>query len=182
MGVPQKVHLRKLTEQEKKELSQFSRATSERVDVVRKATALLVVAEGKSFTEAGYWSGLSREGVSQLVERFNQRGLAALLIAPGRGRKPTYTVADRQRVMQEVQRIPDRQTDQSATWSLSLLQKALRKAIWPKISRESIRQILHENGYSYQHTRTWCRTGYALRKRKSGTVTVYDPDTVEKKG
>jgi transposase len=182
MGVPQKVPLRILTEYERKALSQLSRATSERVDVVRKATALWAVAEGKNFTEAGRSSGLSREGVSQLVERFNQRSLAVLLIAPGRGRKATYTVADRQRIIQEVQRVPDRQTDQTATWSLSLLQKAFRKTIWPKISRESIRQILHENGYSYQRTRTWCHTGYALRKRKSGTVTVYDPDTAGKKG
>ena len=36
-------------------------------------------------------------------------------------------------------------------------------------------------GYSYQRTRTWVRTGYALRKRKSGTVTTYDSQTPEKK-
>lgn len=181
MGVPQRVPLRRLTEHERKELSRLSRATSGRVDVVRKATALWAMAGGKSFTEACRCSGLSREGVSQLVERFHQRGLAVLLIAPGRGRKPTYLVADRQRIIQEVQRAPDRQADQTATWSLSLLQKALRKTTWPKIGRESIRQILHEHGYSYQRTRTWCRTGYALRKRKSGTVTVYDPDTLGEK-
>ena len=36
-------------------------------------------------------------------------------------------------------------------------------------------------GYSYQRTRTWVRTGYALRVRQSGTVTTYDPETPEKK-
>jgi hypothetical protein len=41
--------------------------------------------------------------------------------------------------------------------------------------------VLHEAGYRYQRTRTWCRTGYALRVRKSGTVTVSDPKTLEKK-
>ena len=41
--------------------------------------------------------------------------------------------------------------------------------------------MLHEAGYSYQRTRSWVRTGYALRKRKSGTVTTYDPETPEKK-
>jgi len=41
--------------------------------------------------------------------------------------------------------------------------------------------VLHESGYRYQRTRSWCRTGYALRKRKSGTVMVYDPETPEKK-
>jgi hypothetical protein len=41
--------------------------------------------------------------------------------------------------------------------------------------------VLHEAGYSYQRTRTWVRTGYALRVRKSGTVTTYDAETPEKK-
>lgn len=40
----------------------------------------------------------------------------------------------------------------------------------------------HENGDTgNQRTRTWVHTGYALRKRKSGTVTTYDQETPEKK-
>lgn len=61
------------------------------------------------------------------------------------------------------------------------LRRAVRKSDLPHIGAETIRQILHESGDSFQQTRTWCRTGYALRKRKSGTVTVYDPETPEKK-
>src|SRR2546425_7992486 len=57
------------------------------------------------------------------------------------------------------------------------LRTALRKQALPKVARETIRQLLHEAGYSYQRTRTWVRTGYALRIRKSGTVTTYDEQT-----
>jgi hypothetical protein len=116
-----------------------------------------------------------------MVKRFNQRGLAALSIAAGRGRKPTYTSQQQARIVAEVQRTPDRQADQTATWSLMTLRQALRKEALPHIAKETIRQVLHEAGYSYQRTRTWCRTGYALRVRKSGTVTVYDPQTPEKR-
>ena len=49
------------------------------------------------------------------------------------------------------------------------------------MARETIRQVLHEAGYRDLRTRTWCRTGYALRVRKSGTVTVSDQETLEKK-
>ena len=112
-----------------------------------------------------------------MVKRFNQRGLAVLEIAAGRGRKPTYTSEQRACVLAEVQREPDREKDQTATWSLMLLRDALRKTGLPQIAAETIREVLHEAGYSYQRTRTWCRTGYALRKRKSGTVTVYDVET-----
>jgi hypothetical protein len=57
----------------------------------------------------------------------------------------------------------------------------LRKQTLPKGGVSTIREVLHEAGYSYQRTRTWVRTGYALRVRKSGTVTRYDEQTPEKK-
>ena len=182
MGRPRKEELRELKEEEQHELKRVVKATSERVDVVARAKALLAVAAGATFTNASQEAGLSREAVAQLVGRFNQRGLTALSIAAGRGRKPMYSSDQRARVLVEVQREPDRETDQTATWSLMLLCAALRKAGLPHICAETIREVLHEAGYSYQRTRTWCRTGYALRKRKSGTVTVYDVETPEKKG
>jgi transposase len=153
------------------------KATSERVDAVKRAKALLLVAAEMTFSAAGQEVGLSGEAVAQLVRRFNQRGLAVLEIAAGRGRKPTYTSEQRGQVIWEVQREPDRKKDQTATWSLMLLRHALRTSSLPHISAETIRHILQEAGYSYQRTRTWVHTGYALRKRKSGTVTTYDPET-----
>jgi transposase len=157
------------------------KASSERVDSVRRAKALLAIAAGKSRTAAAQEAGLSREGVSQVIKRFNQRGLDSLSSAPGRGRKATSTSQQQARIIAEVQRQPDREQDQSATWSLMLLRQALRQTDLPQIAAETIRQVLHEAGYSYQRTRSWVRTGSALRKRKSGTVTTYDPETPEKK-
>jgi transposase len=181
MGRPRKEELRELKEEEWQELKRVVKATSEQIDAVKRAKALLAVAAGATLTGAGQEAGLSREAVAQMVVRFNQRGLAVLEIAAGRGRKPTYTSEQRARVLAEVQREPDREKDQTATWSLMLLRDALRKTDLPQIAAETIREVLHEAGYSYQRTRTWCRTGYALRVRKSGTVTVYDSQTLEKK-
>ncbi len=182
MSMPQKHPLRSLTEQEERELRRIEKASSERVDVVRRAKAILAVAEKQNFPQAAATAGFKEaRSVSQLVERFNQRGLVALLIASGRGHKPTYTSEQHERILIEVQREPDREKDQTATWSLMLLRGALRKSDLPHIAKETIRQVLHEAGYRYQRTRTWCRTGYALRVRKSETVTVSDPKTLEKK-
>jgi transposase len=182
MAHPQKEPLRALSEQEERELQRLVKASSERLDVVRRAKVLVAVARGKPFTQAGQEGGLkSGKGVSKLVKRFNASGLAALSIATGRGRKLTYTSQQQGRILAEVQREPDREEDQTATWSLMTLRNALRKSGLPGIAKETIRQVLHEHGYSYQLSRTWCRTGYALRKRKSGTVTTYDEQTLEKK-
>jgi transposase len=182
MAQPQKEPLRTLSEQEERELKRLAKATSERLDVVCRAKALVAVARGKPLTEAAHEAGLkSGDGVGKLVKRFNARGLAALSIASGPGRKPTYTSEQRARILAEVQRQPDRQEDQTATWSLMTLRKALRERDLPEIAAETIREVLHEAGYRYLRTRTWVRTGYALRVRKSGTVTTYDPETPEKK-
>jgi hypothetical protein len=49
------------------------------------------------------------------VQRVNQRGLAAVEIPPGRGRKPTYSAAERQQILDTLQPAPARATDRRAT-------------------------------------------------------------------
>lgn len=181
MGRSPSVSLRPLKDAERRELQRVAKASSERIDAVKRAKALLAVANGQTFTQAGTRAQLSREGVSLLVERFNQHGLEVLMIARGRGRKPTYDAEARARIVQEVQRQPDREQDQTATWSLNLLERALRKEALPAIGATTIGRILHEEGYSFQQNRTWCSTGTALRVRKKGIYCVHDPLTQKKK-
>jgi transposase len=82
--------------------------------------------------------------------------------------------------MQEFQRTADREADQTATWSLMTLRNALRKEALPGVGVSTVREVLHEAGYRFGKTRTWCPTGTALRVRKAGTVTVQDPEAGEK--
>ena len=150
MAQPQKAPLRALSEQEERELKRLAKATSERQDVVWRAKALVAVASGKPFTEAAREAGLkSGDGVSKLVHRFTQHGLAALQIAAGAGRKPTYMSEQQARILAEVQREPNRKVDQTATWSLMTLRSALRQTALPEIAAETIRQVLHEAGYRF---------------------------------
>jgi hypothetical protein len=39
---------------------------------------------------------------------------------------------------------------------------------------------LHKAGYVFGRSRTWCRTGTAVRVRKAGVVTVHYPQAQEK--
>lgn len=115
MGAPQKNSLRALTEIEQQQLERLTKASSERLDVVRRAKALLALAQGLTLTKAGKQAGISRQAVVQLVERFHQREMAAVLtIAPGRGRKLTYGQEVRAHILRTVQRCPDRQVDGTA--------------------------------------------------------------------
>lgn len=175
--------LRPLTADERRVLERVARAGSERVDRVRRATAILAVAEGQPLVAAARRAGLhSGSTVAGLVGRFNRQGLGSLRIAPGRGRKPTYDAAARGQIVAMAQRQPDRKGDGTATWSLSTLERSLRRVAFPRLGATTIRRVLGDAGSSYQRTRTWCPTGTAKRLRKAGVVTVVDPQTEQKRG
>jgi len=175
--------LRALTDSEREQIAAIVRARSERGDLRQRALALAAVADGLSVASAARRAGYTKGStVTRLVRRFNARGLAAVEIAPGRGRTATYQAADRQQILDVLQQPPEREADHSATWSLTLLQRRLRASGLPQVSRDTIHQTLRQAGYTYQRTRTWCLTGTARRQRKAGTVTVVDPEAEPKKG
>jgi len=181
----QKHPLRDLTTEERQELERLARATSESAARVARAKALLAVAEGQSYTAAAQASGRrSGDAVGQLVERFNCEGLGALTPRHGGGAKTQYDSGQRQRIVELTQQPPDLETDGVSQWSLSALQRRLRSqenGEFSTISTYTLWQVLHDAGQSWQQSRSWCKTGTALRRRKTGTVLVTDPDTEAKK-
>ena len=176
--------LRPLTTAERMRLERLSRSHTEPAAAVARAKALLAVADGQGFTEAARVAGRrSGDAVAHLVTRFNRDGLAALPSRHGGGQPQRYTAAERERILREVRRTPDRDADRTATWSLTTRRRALRQAPdgLPTVSTFTIWCVLHDAGFRWQRDRSWCPTGTAVRKRKRGTVTVYDPDAEAKK-
>jgi transposase len=176
--------LRPLSADERLRLERIARSHTEPAAQVARATALLAVAAGRRFTEAARAAGRrSGDAVAHLVARFNREGLAAIQPGHGGGQPKRYTSAEQERILQEVRRPPDRDTDRTATWSLTTLQRALRQAPdgLPGVSTHTIWCVLHDAGFTWQRDRSWCQTGTVVRKRKRGTVTVHDPDAGAKK-
>lgn len=99
-------------------------------------------------------------------------GLLALDDLPRSGATRTYGAAERARILQEARRTPARKADATATWSLTLVQRALRQASagLAKVSTFTILHPLHEAGYTWQKDRTWGHTGRTLKKGKDATV------------
>ena len=92
--------------------------------------------------------------------------------------------SQRQQILAVAQQQPALEIDGVSQWSLVTLQRRLRTSggdEFAQVSTYTIGQVLHEAGYSWQNSRSWCKTGSALRRRKSGVVTVVDPDTEVKK-
>ncbi len=178
--------LRPLLEEERRQLTRLSRGQAIAASSVARAKALLAVADGDSDTEAARTVGRrSGDAVASLVARFNTEGLAAIVPRHGGGRQPDYSPEERGRILAEARRAPDRERDGTAGWSLSTLQRALRRNGLPHISTYTIRQVLVGAGLSWQKHRSWCDTGRAQRPRQRAgrtvVVTVIDPDAEAKK-
>jgi transposase len=176
--------LRAFSDEERDLLNQIARSRSDPASHVARAKMLLAVAEGQTYQQAAWRAGRkASDPVSRLVSRFNQEGLSALAPRHGGGAQILYGSEERERILAEFRRMPDREQDGTAIWSLSTLQKALRQAAdgLPNISIYTIWTVLHKAGLSWQQSRTWCETGQVKRKRKAGVVTVTDPDAEQKK-
>lgn len=166
--------LRELTNEEQEKLKRIGRSRSETAEMVGRAKSLLAVAATGNFAAGARAGGRkSSYGVGKLVMRFNQTGLNALETKQRVKYGQTYTAEQRQEVLAEFRRVPDRGQDRgqdgTGTWSLTTLQGAVRKrAGLEKMSRYTISGILHEAGLSWQRDRTWCETGISVRKGKYG--------------
>jgi transposase len=180
----QKEPLRTLSEKEKTELERMSRSGSLPAAQVMRARMILAVGEGMSYSDAARSVGRrSNDAVSNLVSRFNQEGVKAVMPRHGGGAEIAYGEEAKNRILAEIKREPDREKDGSASWSLSLLQNTLRNAPdgLPEVSTYTIQKVLHEAGWSWQRDQSWCHTGTVLRKRQGETVEVTDPETDPKK-
>jgi transposase len=176
--------LRPLTPDERVAVTRLSRSPSAPAAQVERARALLAIADGASDTAAAHQIGRRHsETLSAWVSRFNRDGLAAVRPGHGGGARIRYGADAQPRILAEWARTPQREQDGTATWSLSLLQKALRQADdgLPQVSTYTIWRTLHAGGLSWQKSRTWCETGVVMRQRKHGAVRVSDPDAAAKK-
>jgi transposase len=174
-----------LTDTEHQQLQALARSRSAPADRIARAKALLAVDRGATFGQAATEAGWNRyQSVSDLILRFHGEGIDAVYGHHGGGPALEYAPEEQARILKEFQRTPDREPDQTAPWSLSTLQRALRGAKdgLPHVSTYVILQVLHQTGYSWQKDRTWCFTGTVARKRKDGVLTLTDPDALEKRG
>lgn len=185
MSRPPTYRLRALSDFERTSLESISRSHTEPAAHVARARILLAISEGASYIDAARSVGRTNSrSVTKLVIRFNESGLSALESRYYNcGKKPLYSQQDRERILREFERTPDREADGCVSWSLSLLRDALRRADdgLSNICTYTLWKVLHEAGYTCQKDRTWCKTGEAIRKRKTGPVKVEDPDAEAKK-
>lgn len=129
MSCRKKDPLRPICDEERDALDSLSRSRAAPAAEVARARMLLLVADGSDYQHAALAAGRkSGDAVGALVAHFNREGLASVRPRHGGGRRRVYDERARLRILREAQRTPSPEADGTAAWSLSTLQKTLRRA------------------------------------------------------
>lgn len=136
-----------LTEMDREWLEKNVRSRLTPVRLVERCRVVLMAAEGKTNEEIGKELQIHRQKAARWRERFLSGGCEGIeKDAPGRGRKPTYSM-DWRRV---VVRMTTQETPENATqWSLSSMAKAA------KMSQRTVGRIWKEHGLKPHLSRTF---------------------------
>ena len=128
--------------------------------------------------QAGYRSGTR----SRIWCGASTARLAALASRPGAGGKPTYDPAARARIVATAQRPPERKADGTATWSLSTLERTLRREAFPRWGRRPSGGCCRMPAVPTSRRGPGARPGRPSASARAGSCAVTDPQTEEKRG
>jgi transposase len=154
MARPPEVFVRPVTMSEGRRLQRIGRTAKDPV-TLRRAIVVLMSAQGQSAPDIAHLLDCSPEYVRSVIHAFNESGFAALDPKWSGGRPRTITEQVRRQVCLLARCCPRDLGLAFSTWSLAKLAEHLAVTGIAHISRESIRQILHDAGIRWLATKTW---------------------------
>jgi transposase len=125
----------------------------------RRAQIVLLSAQRMSPAKVSEVVFTDPDTVREVIHNFNLDGFYALYPRYAGGRPPTFTLPQRREIKKIALSIPTDLGRPFATWSLAKLADYLvAEGVVTDISREGLRQLLREEGVSFQAVRTWKRS------------------------
>lgn len=167
--MPKVIALRELSEEEREELSKRRRSRTAAKRDIDRATMILMRSEGKSTGVIAHDMGCRQETVTKWVKRFNEAGLAGLKDQVGRGRRATYSEAERGQMIAVARTSPQQLGQPYGYWSLRRLTQYLAQHHQLNVSKSHLERILEEEGLRWYQEKTY------FTERP-------DPDFAEKRG
>ena len=128
------------------ELERRARSRTENARVVQRAKLVLLHLSGVSKSEISRRLELSRTRVIDWIKRFEADGLAGLEELEGRGRKESYTVAQRKKIVETACRKPKKGLSR---WSVRTLARHL------SIDKDKVHRVLREHDIHPHRIRTF---------------------------
>ena len=139
----------KLTSRQRQRLQQ-TRDHPPTARMGKQAVCLLLSAEGASSQLIHQATGLSKDAITDIRRRWNERGLASVADAPRPGRPPKIGPAYRQELRNALRRSPLAYGYIFTTWSVARLNTHLQNTTGIKICNDWLRQLAHAEGFVYR--------------------------------
>jgi transposase len=166
-----RVQLREITNDEGNRLLRIVRRSSGSVVTWRRAQIVLLAAQRMSPTRISEVVFTDPDTVREVIHNFNRDGFDALYPRYGGGRPATFTLPQRQKIKKIALSVPTDLGRPFATWSLAKLADYLvAEGVVTDISHEGLRQLLREEGVSFQAVRSWKRSNDPRFEQKKNRI------------
>jgi transposase len=152
--VAEPVRARRLTDQEGQRLQQIVRRGKHGSIRVRRAMIIMASSSGTPAAAIARLVAADEDTVRDVIHTFNAKGLAALDPRWAGGRPRLISDEAVQVIVTTATTRPEKLGQPFTRWSVRKLAACLASHEIT-VSRERLRQLLHERGISFQRTRTW---------------------------
>jgi transposase len=139
----------KLTDAEWDALDEFRFATTDRVRF-RNATVILMTSVGRPKADIARELGCCTATVDNIRRRYREQGIAGLVPGKSSGRPSRATPDVRAALRELVRTLPSSFGYGFNVWSVGRLGAHLLKTVGSSFSDDRLREILHEEGFSFQ--------------------------------
>ena len=154
-----RVELREIRNEEGNRLLRLVRRSSGSNVTWRRAQIVLLAAQGMPAPRIAEVVFSDPDTVRDVIHNFNRDGFDSLYPRYRGGRPRTFTLPQRQEIKRVALSVPSDLGQPFATWSLAKLADYLvAEEVVTDISHEGLRQLLREEGVSFQAVRTWKRS------------------------
>ena len=153
------MELRDVTDEEGNRLLRMIRRSSGSIVTWRRAQMVLLAAQRMPAARIAEVVFSDPDTVREVIHNFNRDGFEALYPRYRGGRPRTFTLPQRQAIKRIALAVPTDLGQPFATWSLAKLADYLvSEEVVDDISHEGLRQLLREEGVSFQAVRSWKRS------------------------
>jgi transposase len=149
--------LRSLTAAEEQTLHERLAAKRLPAKLYERYRVIALVREGATASAASRVVGCSDVTAAHWVKRFNESGFTTFEKQPNHPGRPIIIDGEQVRALIRVALSRPQDLGLGFTqWSVPKLREyCLKEGLIPPISGEWVRRLLHREGVSYQHTKTW---------------------------
>jgi transposase len=166
-----RVELREISNDEGNRLLRMIRRSSGSVVTWRRAQIVLLAAQRMPAPRIAEVVFTDPDTVREVIHNFNRDGFEALYPRYRGGRPRTFTLPQRQAIKRIALAIPTDLGQPFATWSLAKLADYLvDEGVVDDISHEGLRQLLREEGVSFQAVRSWKRSNDPCFEAKKNRI------------